>query len=376
MSRPTLREQLRSGFPGGSLTLNQLWALHELAGDALPETQDPEQRRRDLQKTMASIRRLQQVLQVTLVNPRSQPGGDVAAKDLLTPEGIELLDIVGRFFADLDVFGQAHSDQGPNFRLASSTTLLHWLVLPSIRELQRRAADFGQPRQPQVSFQQIELDEASAGLSSHLFQFAVLRETSELPVTLLDPPADESLDAQLARWAGWSDEEFARHLRGQAWSGGASHGHRRIAWVLGKYDYVLCMRQDFHDQVTEHARLRGHHWQVNLPVALCTNHRKFAEDLRQLERQAGFRVLIRTDTWVESAQLALYGDYATILPSIALRVNPDLESYGMTGLNLPSENVLLVLNPSILRNQVYRRMLSATATTLSRALARGSAPER
>jgi len=376
MNRPTLREQLRSGFPGGSLTLNQLWALHELAGDALPETQDPEQRRRDMQKTMASIKRLQQVLQVTLINPRSQPGSGTAVTDLLTPEGIELLDIVGRFFADLDVFGQAHSDQGPNLRLASSTTLLHWLVLPSIRELQRRAADFGQPRQPQLSFLEIELDEASAGLSSHLFQFAVLRETADLPVTLLSPPAGETLEADLARWAAWSDAEFARHLQGEAWSGGASHGHRRIGWVLGRYDYVLCMRQDFHDRVVEQARLNGHHWQVNLPVALCTNHRTFADDLRQLERQAGFRVLIRTDTWVESAQLALYGDYATILPSIALRVNPDLEAYAMTGRSLPSENVLLVLNPTILRNQIYRRMLSAAATTFSRALACGAAPER
>jgi hypothetical protein len=130
------------------------------------------------------------------------------------------------------------------------------------------------------------------------------------------------------------------------------------------------MRQEFHERIVEASHLAGRNWRQDLPVALCTNHRKFAADLRQLERRNGLRVAIRTDTWVESAQLALYGDYATILPSIALRVNPELTPFGMQGLH--TERVLLVLNPSILHSRTNRQMLSATAAALSSAL-RGQA---
>ncbi len=373
MSRHSLREQLRSGFPGGSMTLNQLWVLQEIGAGRMPESADPEQKRRDHRKMIQAIDRLQKALNVTLLRAHSSPGASPA--ELLTPEGVELIDIVGRFFDDLDAFGQSHTHHGPNVRLASSTTLLHWLVLPSIREIQSRAADFGEPRQPEISFQQVEIDEVANGLSSHLFQYAVVREAPGLDVSLVAPEAGQSLEQTLGSWAAWSDDEFARFHKeaGTSWWGGAAHGHRRIAWVLGQYDYVLCMRQDFYNRIVESSRLAGRNWRQDLPVALCTNHRKFANELRHLERNGGLRVAIRTDTWVESAQLALYGDFATIVPSIALHVHPELEPFTMQGLNLPSERVLMVLNPSILHTRTHRQMLCATAVGLSEALQRAAA---
>ncbi|MEQ1750872.1 MAG: discoidin domain-containing protein, partial [Prosthecobacter sp.] len=152
-------------------------------------------------------------------------------------------------------------------------------------EVQRRAAEFGEPRQPEISFQQVEIDEIASGLSSHLFQFAVIRETAGLDVTLVQPDAGRTLEATLADWATWSDEEFAKRHKDAAtpWLGGTSHGHRRIACVLGQYDYFLCMRQDFHDRIVESSRLAGRNWRQDLPTALCTNHRTFANELRQID---------------------------------------------------------------------------------------------
>lgn len=356
------------------MTLNQLWVLQEIATGRIPESPDPDQRRKDHRKMILAIDRLQKSLNVTLLRAHSKPGG--SPSDLLTPEGIELIDIVGRFFDDLDAFGQSHTNHGPSIRVASSTTLLHWLVLPSIREVQRRAAEFGEPRQPELSFKQVEIDEVANGLSSHLFQFAVVRETTNWDVTLVHPERGETLASELARWAGWSDAEFARHHKrvGTSWWGGTSHGHRRIGWVLGQYDYVLCMRQDFHDRIVESSRLAGRNWRQDLPVALCTNHRTFASQLLQMERRGGWRVAIRTDTWVESAQLALYGDFATILPLIALQVNPELVPFALDGMPLPSERVLMVLNPSILHTRAHRQMLSAMIMAFSDALLLAAAP--
>jgi len=133
------------------MTLNQLWVLQEIATGRLPESPDPDQRRKDHRKMILAIDRLQKALNVTLLRAHSKPGG--SPSDLLTPEGIELIDIVGRFFDDLDAFGQSHTNHGPSIRVASSTTLLHWLVLPSIRDVQRRAAKFGEPRPTRDQFQ-------------------------------------------------------------------------------------------------------------------------------------------------------------------------------------------------------------------------------
>jgi len=359
MPNSSVRDQIGWRFLNGSMTLNQMVELQELGSGAMPDGPD-------LKNKIKSVERLGSALRVTLLKAHSKSGG--TSSDLLTPEGIDLIDIVGRFMEDLDRFSQLHSQHGPSIRLASSTTLLHWLVLPSIRLLQGHAAAFEGPRQPELTFHQVEIDTVASGLSSHRFQFAVIRESSELDVTLIEDGHGWSVEESLRKWADCSDEEFDRMQReqGSSWWGGASHGHRRIGFVLGQYDYHLCLRRAFYERIEGERQRAGRNLLEDVPVALCTNHRKFASELRQMEEQRGFRVTIRTDTWVESAQLALHGDFATILPTIALSVNPDLVPVGDRGLH--AERVLLVCNPSILHSRFNRQMLCAIATALSGAL--------
>jgi len=137
---------------------------------------------------------------------------------------------------------------------------------------------------------------------------------------------------------GWAHRGGAALLTATGGSAGFS----------GSTDYVLCMRQDFHDRIVESSRLAGRNWRRTCPSPYAQTIAPSPANFCKWSDAADCAWPFARDTWVESAQLALYGDFATILPSIALRVNPELVPFTLEGMPLPSERVLMVLNPSIL----------------------------
>ena len=372
MNDHTIAKQLSERMLDRGVTLPQLWALVDMAGSTEPHASTTKDRRAEQQRKYGMLERLEDALGFSII--ASKPAGaerSNAPAATLTNEGRDLLEIVTRFFDELHAFDQAHQRHGRSVRIASSTTLLHWLVLPAIRELQQQASEFCDPRQPEISFRQIEREDVSIGLTSHSFHYAILRQSGDIPVDFLEEELNESVIKAAARWAAWSDEEFAAWAKTDKspFHVPNAHGHRRVGCILGQYRYEMCVRPGLWKEITTQSKKSGRNWKNNLPIALCTNHPKFSSPLLDIEHKRGFHVAVRTDTWVESAQIALHGDYATILPSIALkRLAPDLMAIDGAGSPLPDEKVMLVFNPSILRQKIFRQMLHATLVTMTAAL--------
>lgn len=366
MFDPDLTDQIKKLFFTQKINLGQFWSLIVLAGqDKLaPPTAKPNHD--ELKRSRKSVEVLGAALGIELLSKQT---GNEESETRLTQPGLELVSIAMRFFDEVNGLAIEHGEHGRTVCIASSATLLHWLVLPQIAALQSRTAAFETSRQPELSFSQIERDEVRDGLLTHGLHMAILREDNDLATDCVEAKTKRNGMEVLGELAQMSDDQFAEWFSGEGKTlrDGQAHGYRRLSVPLGSYRYVMCMQPKSWERLKQEAKRDGQKWQSKVNLALCTNHRSLRPRLMGLERNGGFHVRLRTDTWVDSAQAAIHGGYATVLPSIA--------DFGKSGLQIISqlemlepERVLLVFNPSILKIKLFRQMLHALGCTISHAL--------
>ena len=228
----------------------------------------------------------------------------------------------------------------------------------------------GLVRQPELAFPEINRDELQPGLVSHRFHYAILRHANDLDVMMMDKHFDEAPADIIARWASWDDAEY------DAWSRSAKNpfrkdpavSHRRLGVVLGRYEYTTFLRRGRQEELEQLAKKQCRNWTDYLEVALCTNHPEFSTRLCEFETLTGVRVVVRTDSWAESAHLAMHGGYATLLPSIVRHAMPELVPVDLKRAPKHQEEVVLIFNPTILRTRIFRQMLEVIALSVSATL--------
>lgn len=366
MFDPDLSAQIQKLFFKEKINLNQFWAMATLAakGQLAPSSGKPN--REAIKSARRSVETLGNALGFDLL---TEANGDDDCDTKLTQAGLEMLGAAMRFFEEVNSIYMAKQNHGRSVRIGSSATLLHWLVLPQIEAIQACTAGFDTSRQPELSFCQIERDQVRSGLATQRLHMAILRGDGDISADSIDEKCSCSGVAMLGEWAQLSDAEYDAWYRSDQnpFRVMKANGHLRLSVKLGSYRYVMGMRPDRWKQVKKDAERDGEKWQSKLKLALCTNHSSLRARLMSLEKDDGLHVSLRTDTWVESAQLALHGKCATVLPSIA-----NLPKLGLQHIsNLPAlqpEEVLLIFNPSVLRVKLFRQMLHAMAVTLSSAL--------
>lgn len=368
MNQASPDSDLAPGLLTTGATLQQFWALVEYARDTDKNHLSGSARKVEQQKTLRMVERLESALGWDLIEQKQQGqnGTGGGSADLL-PIGTELVKVLTGFFDDLVNLESMAAKHGRTIRIASSTTLLHWLVLPKITEITWELNESAKGRGPELSFKQVERNEVAMGLTLRTFHFAVIRDAPDIDATRMTGSPQEVLK-QLKTWAAAGDDQFAKLWSASSYACDNPHGHMRLAIELGHYGHRLCVRKSLWETIKQQSRQSGRKWNELLPVALCTNHQGFRDKLHRFEIDQGLHVTVRTDTWIESAQLATHGSFATVLPTLAFAAHPEFMSLDDLGFKFPDEAVVLMLNPSNLKSKAFRQALYAIASTVQSSL--------